>query len=119
MSRTPQPTDFTVEVEGIGNFTFARRTMRDEIKIQIEYAKLLDGAEPTNWLAAVCGWLSVLSVLTVRAPEGWSTDPDAMDPLDPGVYSRLDRVHAALVAKEGSFRRNKGAGSEGGGAAAA
>jgi hypothetical protein len=108
-----------VDVEGIGAFTFARRTMRDEISVQIEYAKLLGGVEPTPWLSAVCGWLSVLSVLTVRAPEGWSTDPDAMDPLDEEVYARLSRVHGALVEKERSFRRGAKPGSQAGGAAAA
>lgn len=110
MSRRPQPTDYSVPVEGIGTFTFGKRTMADEIKIQVEYARIIDGAEPTEWLSRVGGWISTLNVLTVRAPDGW--DIDEMDPLDPKVYEDLMLVYLALRAKEDSFRRKPGTGSE-------
>lgn len=113
MEREGRATDFTVPVEGVGTFTFARRTMRDEIKIQVEYARILDGVTPTAWLEAVGGWLSVLRVLTVRAPEGW--DLDALDPLEADDYAKLNRVYSALVEKERSFRRKPAQGSEGSG----
>lgn len=100
--RQAKASDFTVDVEGIGVFTFGRRTMGDEIAIQVEYARILNGVVPTAWLNAVGGWISTLRVLTVRAPEGW--DVDALDPLDAQTYARLDRVHSALVEKERSFR---------------
>lgn len=117
MARTPQDTDFTIPVEGVGTFTFGKRTMRDEIAIQVEYARLIDGVEPTAWLQVVCGWLSVLSILTVRAPAGW--DLDEIDPLDDETYARLKRVYDALVDKERSFRSGKKAMGQGGGKAAA
>lgn len=113
MPRKPAPTDFNIDVEGIGRFTFAKRTMADEIRCQVEYASIIDGVIPTMWLQSVGGWISALRVLTVRAPEGW--DIETMDPLDPETYERLRKVHAALVAKEASFRAKPGAGSEGGG----
>lgn len=113
MARKPAPTDFTVPVEGIGTFTFAKRRMADEIAIQVEYARIIDGVEPTEWLAAVAGWLSTLKVLTVRAPEGW--DIDEMDPLDDDTYSQLMRVHGALRDKEISFRGRSPAGGQGSG----
>lgn len=116
MARTPQATDFTVPVEGIGTFTFGRRTMRDEISIQVEFARLIEGVEPTAWLQAVGGWLSALRVLTVKSPDGW--DLDDMDPLDDDTYARLNKVYEALVNKEGSFRRGKRLASQGGGEAA-
>lgn len=119
MARAPQLTDFIVNVDGVGRFVFAKRTMRDEISIQVEYAKMLDGVEPTQWLSVVCGWLSVLSVLTVRAPDGWSLDLDDLDPMDPEVYERLSKVHAALVEQERSFRPGPKPRGEAGGAAAA
>lgn len=112
--RTPRETDFTVNVEGVGTFTFARRTMRDEIAIQVEYARILDGVTPTAWLEAVGGWLSVLRVLTVRAPEGW--DLDNLDPLESEDYAKLHNVYQALVEKERSFRRKPEPGGEGKGA---
>lgn len=111
MPRAGAETDFTVEVDGVGSFTFGRRAMRDEIKVQVEYARLIEGVEPTDWLATVAGWIAVLRVLTVRAPDDW--DIDEMDPLDENTYVRLMKVHAALAAKERSFRRpNEGGGKE-------
>jgi hypothetical protein len=110
MARVPQETDFTVKVDGVGTFTFGKRTMRDEIAIQVEFARLIDGVEPTSWLQAVCGWLSVLKVITVRAPDGW--DLDEMDPLDDATYARMNAVHSALIDKERSFRRGTKPASE-------
>lgn len=114
MARAGQETDFILKVDDIGTFTFAKRSMRDEIAIQVEFAKLIDGAEPTAWLQAVCGWISTFRVLTVRAPEGW--DIDAMDPLEDETYGKMRTVFTAMTAKEGSFRRKPKQASEGSGA---
>ena len=105
MARAPSLSDFNVSVEGVGNFTFARRKMDDEIAVQVEFARMINGVEPTAWLQAVCGWLAALRVLTVRSPDGWSLDD--LDPLEDDVYARLSKVHAALVEKERSFRRGR------------
>lgn len=116
MPRAPKPTDFTVPVEDIGTFTFASRTMRDEIALQVEFARMIDGVEPTEWLRVVCGWMAAFKVLTVRAPEGW--DLDTLDPLDQDTYVRMKRVYDALTEKERSFRPGSGAAGEAGGQAA-
>jgi hypothetical protein len=114
MGRELRETDFTVNVDGIGTFTFGRRTMRDEISIQREYARILDGVEPTDWLATVGGWISVLSVLTVSAPPGWNIDE--MDPTESATYERLSTVYGALREKERSFRRGPASTGESAGA---
>ena len=114
MARKPQDTDFVVPVEGIGNFTFGRRAMRDEIAIQVEFARIIDGVEPTAWLEVVGGWISALRVLTVRAPADW--DIDGMDPSDNETYQKLNRVYDALREKERSFRSGSGVASEANGA---
>lgn len=111
MSRAIAVTDFPVDVEGVGHFSFAKRTLRDELRIGAEYSRLTEGVEtPTEWLAIVAGWVAALTVLTVSAPSGW--DVEKMDPLDPDTYDNLRKVHAALRDKESSFRPNKSAGSE-------
>lgn len=115
MARRPQLSDFVVDVDGVGSFSFAKRTMKDEIDIQVEYARIIQGVEPTDWLSRVGGWISTLKVLTVRAPEGWNIDE--MDPLDNKVYEDMMLVYLALRAKEDSFRRKPGTGSEEGGQA--
>jgi hypothetical protein len=111
MARLPNRTDFTVPVEGIGAFTFAKRSLRDELAIGSEYSRLTEGVDtPTPWLEAVAGWIAALKVLTVEAPKGWNIDE--LDPLDPETYAKLRKVHAALREKEGSFRRPGGAGGK-------
>lgn len=113
MARKGHTTDFDVPVEGIGTFTFGRRKLADEIAIQVEYARIIDGVQPTEWLALVAGWISALKVLTVRAPADW--DVEEMDPLDDDTYAKLMKVHAALVDKERSFRSGAKAGGQGAG----
>lgn len=118
MARQANPdSDFSVDVEGVGRFTFGRRKMRDELAIQREYADIIGGVHPTPWLEAVGGWISHMRVLTVHAPADW--DLDEMDPLEPETYSKLNRVYSALREKEGSFRLNKGQASQSSGAGAA
>lgn len=110
-NRLPSATDFTISVDGVGAFTFAKRTMRDELRIAAEFSRICDGVEtPNEFLQTVGSWISTLRVLTVHAPDGW--DLDAMDPLDEDTYARLFKVHSALRDKEGSFRR-KGKAGEG------
>lgn len=111
MARQARETDYTVSIEGVGMFAFGRRTMRDEIAIQVEYARIIDGVTPTDWLALVGGWMSALRILTVRAPDGW--DIDALDPTDPETYSKLSRVYEALTEKERSFRQQPKPAGEG------
>lgn len=104
--RLPKLTDFTVDVPDVGRFTFARRTMADELAIQREYADILQGVEsPTVWLQTMGGWLSALRVLTVRAPENW--DLEELDPLDEDTYAKLNKVYEELRNQERSFRAGK------------
>lgn len=114
MARAPKPTDFRVSVDSVGDFVFAKRTMADEIKVQVEFARMIDGVEPTQWLQVVCGALADLRVLSVSSPEGWNLDD--LDPMDEGVYAKLVSVHEAFREKERSFRRSKGEDDKGGGA---
>ena len=116
MARVPHNTDFVADVEGIGTFVFGRRKMADHVKIQVEYARLTEGVEPTPWLESVATWLAVLKILTVRAPDDF--DLDELDPLDDETYAKLLKIYACLRAKEDSFRRGSVASSQGDGQAA-
>jgi len=116
MSRIPSPTDFSVEVEGVGTFVFGRRKLADEVKIHVEYARMTEAVTPTPWLDNVATWVSTLRVMTVVAPPGFVIDE--MDPFDEGTYERLARVYKALIDKEGSFRRGPAEAGKAGGQAA-
>lgn len=111
MNRMPAKGDFSVPVGKLGTFTFARRSMEDEIKIQVEYARMIEGVEPTAWLSITCNWLATLKVLTVSAPSGF--DVNDLDPLDEEVYVNMRDAYNALREKELSFRRKSGKAGEG------
>lgn len=113
--RTAGARDFTVEVPGIGNFRFGRRDMADQIAINVRYAEMTQGVQPTPWLDTVCTWIATLQVLCVTPPEGFAIEPKDIDPLDEDCYTKLLKVYAALVAKEGSFRRKPASGVQAGG----
>lgn len=109
--RNPSRNDYEVPVEGIGNFTFARRAIGDELKIQAEYARINDGvSQPTPWLYSLATWFSALRVLMVKAPDGWSLEE--LDPLEDESYAKIKQVYEAMREKEDSFRRKPGAGSK-------
>lgn len=114
--RIPAPTDFSINVPDVGNFVFGKRKMRDDIDAHVEFARIIDGVTPTQWLNVVAGAVSDLKVLTVSAPRGW--DLDEMELSDDEVYDRLLKVHTALRNRERSFRKGTGAVSEDGGAGA-
>lgn len=110
------PKEFTINVEDIGSFTFAHRTMRSELAIGSEFSRLTEGVEtPTPWLSAVAGWIAPLKVLTLKAPDGWNIDE--FDPLDEDSYAKLAKVHEALRTKERSFRSKPNEKIEGSGEA--
>lgn len=103
MAQKNSATDFAIEVDGIGNFIFKKRGMREELRIQAEYSRLTEGVQnPTTYLDLISNWIAVLTVLTVEGPEGW--DLMALDPLDPDAYNKMSQIFKALRAKEDSFR---------------
>lgn len=96
---------FDVEVEGIGAFTFRRRTMRDQFKIEGETSRLLGGPVNDPTLVAGAGAFAELAVLTVEAPADW--DLEGLDPFAPvDSINTLWRVHGALRKEEERFRGN-------------
>lgn len=110
--RESRGTDFTIEVEGVGNFRFARRTMRDEFRIQAEYSRLTEGVPvPALHLFQTASQVATLKVLAVEVPDSW--DIDSMDPLDSSSFDKIDKVFNALRAQEERFRKKPEPGSEG------
>lgn len=115
MARESQPTDFVITVEGIGAFTFSKRTLRSGFAISAEYARLTEG-EPLDALTRhFAEAVAALKVLTVDAPDGWA--PAALDdlsPFDDEAYANLLKVWGALSDKEETFRRPGAKGKSGG-----
>jgi len=105
--RAAAQNDYQVQIDGLGSFTFGRRTMRDEFAIHAEYSRLTEGVEnPTYFLASFAEYFSVLKVLTVVAPGGW--DIETIDPQEDASLAQMKSVYAALRAKEADFRSKPG-----------
>jgi hypothetical protein len=100
--RIESSNDFPVVVEGVGTFMFGYRKLADELRIQVEYARITEGVQATVWLFNLATYLSALRVLMVKAPNGW--DLEELDPLDEETFIQIERVFAGLRAKEDSFR---------------
>lgn len=110
--RNPGNNDYSVTVEGIGTFTFARRKLSDELRVQAEHSRIIDGVDqPTEWLHSLATWMATLRVLMVTGPAGW--DLEELDPIEPETFEQISSVYAAMRAKENSFRKKSGKGSEG------
>jgi hypothetical protein len=105
--------DFTVDIDGVGQFRFGRRGMRDQFKIDAMIAELTAGYSPLpDYLAIYAEKFAAISVLAVAYPDGW--DPETLDPLEEASYRQLTAVHAALREKEDTFRHKPKAGKAGG-----
>ena len=112
MARVASPGDFTVTVEGLGQFVFARRTMRDEFAVAAEYSRLTEGAaDPESRLAYLARAFSALKVLMVSGPNGWRVDD--LEPQEDASYTQLEQVYDALRVKEADFRKKPGADGQG------
>lgn len=105
MSRSPSSTDFPVDVPGIGQFIFARRTIQDSYRIRGNYNALTNGSYDTDGNVVDFSALGFVTVqaLVVTEPDGF--DLGALDPLvDDDFDDKVVAVFKALREKELSFR---------------
>jgi len=119
MRRYPHTTDFTLDVDRLGRFTFARRNIGDQFKIRGRYNQITDGFyDPDGNMADVSALAYVtIQTLLVSAPAGF--DLNRLDPLiDDEFESKILAIWRALRQKELSFRPQSNQGCEAAGAVA-
>lgn len=96
-------TTHNVTVEGVGLFTFTKRNVYTQVRIEAEAVKILGGPTEDPGLHTIALALATLQELTVAAPAGWELK--ALDPLEPEDMDRMWAVHEGLRAAEKRFRR--------------
>lgn len=112
MARIASPGDYAVTVEGLGQFTFGRRTMRDEFAVAAEYSRLTEGvADNQSRLAVLARAYAAIKTLMVSGPNGW--DVTALNPGKDASYVQMETVYAALLTAEADFLEKDGAGGQG------
>jgi hypothetical protein len=119
MTRSASPNDFTVEVQGVGDFTFGRRTNRDRFKIAADYHRLTEGLEVgDSEFGLTAEAFATVKCLLVEGPADLSAmlDLDAAAAMGPDDDAKLLRVYFALRQKELSFRPGAGEGGKAPGA---
>lgn len=107
--RAPQKSDFNVDVQKIGLFVFARRTIRDNFSIRGEYNRLTNGNYDSDGNVGDLSALAFVTInyLAVSQPEGFSIND--LDPVvDDNVDDKLLTIFAALREKEAAFRPGHG-----------
>ena len=97
---TESTLNFTVE--GIGEFTFLKRTLNVEAKIEAETIRMTGGPTESFELRQFCRAVTTLRHLLVTAPEGWSLEE--ADPLDPAAMVSI-KVFGGLRKAEDEFRQ--------------
>lgn len=97
---------FHVNVDGVGKFTFRRRTYELGLEIESRVLKSVGNdfqAHPVFVRAA--RKYQDLRVLTVDAPDGW--DLTDMDPLDQDQIDQVEKVWEAFREAEDTFREER------------
>lgn len=116
MPREAKSTDFHVDVEGIGQFLFARRSLGDVFKIRGQYAKLTGGNYDEEGNVADYTALAFVTIQTLLVDAPKSFNIETLDPLlDENFDAPILKIFGALRAKELSFRPRPAPGGEGAG----
>ena len=113
MPRTAHATDFAVDVDQLGRFLFARRSVGDLFKIRGRYNQVTDGHYDADGNMADIAALAFVTIqlLLVGGPDGF--DLDHLDPLvDDDYENKLITIWRALRDKELSFRSGQDKGGK-------
>ena len=106
--RKPSGTDIHVDVEGVGRFTFARRTMRDVFLIRSEYNRLSNGNYDADGIPVDMGAWAVATLFTLLVAAPPEFDLDKVDPLlDDTWEDKTAKVFTSLRDMELSFRKDR------------
>jgi len=95
---------YPVSVDGVGDFIFRRRIMRDQFRIHADTMRILGGPVSDAMLWNSAAAMATIGVLMVSGPtRDWNVE--TLDPLDADDVATLYKVHGRLLGEEETFRR--------------
>lgn len=107
MMRKANPeSDFSFAVDGIGSFTYGRRTIGDSLKIRARFLELVGEHADDVEIAANSSVIATHEVLCVSAPDGWE-NMLALDALGDDTFSKIFDLYKEVEKQEDSFRSPK------------
>lgn len=94
---------YPVTVDGVGEFFFRRRIMRDQFRIHADTMRILGGPVSDTMLWNSAAAMATIGVLMVSGPtKDWNVED--LDPLDSDDVATLYKVHGRLLEEEEKFR---------------
>ena len=96
------PERFTVQVDNVGEFSFRKRRIRDQIWIEAEALRITGGATSDLALQIAAEKMATISRLALEVPAGFVVED--LDPFDRADISKLYQVGGALQLAEDRFR---------------
>lgn len=107
--RKASASDFLIQLPGVGNFIFGRRTFKDHAAIRADFVRLTQGQEDDE-LASYAFLIAAMNHLCVAAPKGWEDLENAA--MDDAMIDKAFELLGLLNAAEKSFRQGAIQGSE-------
>lgn len=111
--------DIVIDVEGVGEFRYAQRTMLDTIKIRRRFLALAGPDSGDGSLDYLSDMVAVHEALLVSCPKGFEdlANLKANNIVgDMNADTFVFRLYSAFCAKEGEFRQKPGEDGKGKGA---
>jgi len=93
---------FQVKVEGVGPFTFRKRTLALQVALEAEAQRMVGGICLDPGLVGAANEIATIQTLMLQGPPGFSLDD--MDPLDLEAQATLHQIYEALRVAEEEFR---------------
>lgn len=106
--RKPSENDFTIEIEGVGTFRYAQRTIGDFIAIRKRYTELVGGSDDP-WVVNTASAIAVHEQMCTSCPEGWEDLSKLPFDMEGKVLSQLFELDRKIGEAENSFRKGQGA----------
>jgi len=115
MMNTARKTDFSILLDGIGTFTFNRKSYGAQIKIDAVRARILGANYDIEKVDATLNMhaslVGLYSALVVSCPPGWENIEQVDMTEEPDLDNKILELYMELRARLDSFRVKKGPGS--------